>query len=572
VPANLVEYDVTAVLANDVLPNNLGVTIPDNRPVQGRNNNEGGPLNPAGGTLVYNRRGTNFDICEGVLDELGNCVNPLDGTALALRNVEGPLNDPTAILYVRTGDLVPDPQNQGQVVQCNNGGATNPRCPVRLADNAPVEPLVLRANAGECIEVTLRNRLPAVAPDLAGWQDMMWMVNRELFEDQAARGNEMHFFNNNLVRPSSHVGLHAQLVEYDITRDDGTLVGNNLVENGQVAPPGGLTTYRWYAGDIEYVDLGGNQFEIVATPIEFGGTNLLSADRVKQPQKGLFGALVIEPAGATYDETTLVADGQALDVVGQPPATRLTRAQADISSLAGAAGSGGNYREALAIGHKITNLRWKDGTAIANVNQNELGREGAEDSGHAGFNYGMEPSWFRFKLSPDAPFGNAGTPNSYGAIPNAHAMYANQLVNNADHPNFIPAIPGVSAEGDPQTPVFRAPAGQPARMHVLNGASADRDGTWMLHGHVWQRDPYVCPGEADLTLEGRCDPNSGVDSTALGLNKQAKYMVRKAWATSTGTGRSCSTRPAAATRSRVTTCTATTRPTATATASSVSCG
>ena len=37
----------------------------------------------------------------------------------------------------------------------------------------------------------------------------------------------------------------------------------------------------------------------MATPVEFGGTNLLSADRIKQPQKGLFGALVIEPAGAT---------------------------------------------------------------------------------------------------------------------------------------------------------------------------------------------------------------------------------------------------------------------------------
>ena len=31
-----IAYDVTAVLANDVLPNNLGVTIPDNLPINGR--------------------------------------------------------------------------------------------------------------------------------------------------------------------------------------------------------------------------------------------------------------------------------------------------------------------------------------------------------------------------------------------------------------------------------------------------------------------------------------------------------------------------------------------------------
>ena len=56
-------FNVTAVLANDVLPNANGVTIPANAinpatgfPVTG--DNVGGPLNPLGGTLVYNPRGT----------------------------------------------------------------------------------------------------------------------------------------------------------------------------------------------------------------------------------------------------------------------------------------------------------------------------------------------------------------------------------------------------------------------------------------------------------------------------------------------------------------------------------
>ncbi len=74
------------------------------------------------------------------------------------------------------------------------------------------------------------------------------------------------------------------------------------------------------------------------------------------------------------------------------------------------------------------------------------------------------------------------------------------------------------------TPVFRASAGQASRIHVLNGASADRDGTFMLHGHVWQRDPFVCPGQTDLGLEGRCDPDTPVPSLALGDNPQGKWM------------------------------------------------
>jgi hypothetical protein len=587
-PANLREFDVTAVLANEVLPNNLGVMIPSNvgqsctvavadiadcvndggeiilvpgdSDGDGIGDNVGGPLISAegpdgillddpetpedesadnGGTLVYNRRGT---VVQGV--------------------GAGPLNDPTAMMYVRTEDLVFDDECIDDTLP---EGLETARCrtifgdPVGLEPGVPVEPLVLRANAGDCIETTLRNGLPFTPidvidedplsptvgqviaiekqidpmPDLAGWQDMMWVVKRRIQPGQAGVPDQMLFFNNNLVRPSSYVGLHAQLVEYDASRDDGLAVGGNPPGQSLVSP-GGEKSYRWYAGHLEYERvLGGNpnqrRFRIVATPVEFGGTNLLSADRIKQPQKGLFGALVIEPQGATYpdalDDLDDVPDGQ-----GSGSATRKTRAQVTVDATnspnSGVAGSGGTYREALAIGHKIANLRWADGSAILNIHQGELGREGAEDSGHAGFNYAMEPSWFRFKLPPDAPFGNAGAPNSFGSIPNVHAFYANGLV--ASEPNTIPLIPGVSALGDPVTPVFRSTADPSnpvfdTRMHVLNGASADRDGTFILHGHLWQRDPYVCPGSSDLGLEGRCDP-SEVASQALGLNPFGKWM------------------------------------------------
>ena len=312
----------------------------------------------------------------------------------------------------------------------------------------------------------------------------------------------------------------------------GIAVGRNTANT--LAAPGEPAVYRYYAGDISAGNpqANGNQTDVdyVATPIEFGGTNLLSADRVKQPQKGLFGALVIEPAGATWGVDTVVPDGQ-----GSGEATRPTRAQVTVTAPAGDAGSGGTYRETVAIAHKIGNLRWANGNAIKNVNQPEFGVEGAEDSGFAGFNYGMEPAWFRYKMSPDAPFGNAGTPNSYGSIPNPQAMYANDLVKN--EPNAIPAITvggkEVARAGDPQTPVFRAQrnpvtdAAYNTRMHLLNGASADRDSTYVLHGHVWPRDPYVCTGssqDASVNLAGRCDPNEPVPSQALGLNKQAKYM------------------------------------------------
>ena len=339
-------------------------------------------------------------------------------------------------------------------------------------------------------------------------------------------------------------------------------VGQN---NGdQLARPRGQKTFVYYAGHVEMERLPDTvkgkkvtrNFRRTATPVEFGGSNLLSADRVKQPQKGLYGALVIEPKDACHSdakehctdaqladaELELVADGQ-----GTHPGTRQTRAQATIHAPVGGAESGGTYDEAISVGFRIANLRWKNGEAIKNIHQGELGREGTEDSGHAGFNYGSEPSWFRFRLPPDAPFGNARTTNSFGEIPNVHAFFANSLVvDNTDHPNYVEKIAGISENGDPATPVFRTPAGQPSRMHVLNGASADRDATFVLHGHIWQRDPFVCPDQSRLGLEGFCgywrvaseyDPDTGdllpgtgkysgtnIGSLALGLNPIGKYM------------------------------------------------
>jgi hypothetical protein len=527
------------------------------------------------------------------------------GTAI---NAAGPLNDPTGMMYVMNDDLISvvehkalverDPYYAPCTKSKGKNGALNfnptgqgcpeilpegcllngtyksdlATCPAMLRPEVPVEPLVLRANAGDCIDIHLRNRLvtrqavtkdtgekvfysdgrPAMhddgkgdtyyagsangtqvylnniefygPPDLAGWQDMMWGVTRRL---QGAGVNaEMYFFNNNLVAPSGYAGIHPQLVAYDASRDDGLWVGKN---QPQIATPGGAATMKFYAGDLTYEPADGRQgrrnIKIVPTPIEFGASNLLSADRIKQPQKGLFGALVIEPKDAAYP-TALADMVDVPDGQGSGSDTRKTRAQITISAEPGGAGSGGIYREALAIGHKITNLRWKDGSAIKNIHQGELGREGAEDSGHAGFNYGMEPSWFRFKLAPDVPFGNAGTPNSFGSVPNPQAMYANALVldGNLDPiDNAIPDIEGVSAKGDPQTPVFRTTANMATRMYVLNGASADRDGTFIVHGHVWQRDPYVCPDDNYLGLEGYCGPTS-LGSLALGTNPIGKYM------------------------------------------------
>lgn len=430
-------YDVTAVLANQALQNDLNVTIlpPDLSAFL----HEGALVNPFGGTLVYNPRQTRLD-----------------------NGRSGPLHDPTAILYVHTKDL-------------DSAG--------RLKKNVPVEPLVLRARAGECVEVTLRNHLPKVAPDLAGYTVLGGIVHRDRFSPQGVTT-----FNNNLIRPSSYVGLHPQLVAYDITQADGTVVGINPPEQA-VVPPGGVKTVRWYVGDIDIepsqrrrmrAGWGTQWVDLVATPVEFDASNLIPADKVKQGQKGLGGALVFHQGNARWSEDAK-------------------------SRLSATLGNGERDFTLVAFGH--ANMRYADGRPVRNIAAEGEGEAlDPQDSGQQSLNYGAEPLWFRFGIRPDAPFGNV--PGGLGAIQDAWKAFSNQLGDNRD----------------PVTPVFRAHRGKPFRVHLLMPHGNFRGSSFHLHGHIWQRDPYVCPGDADLGLPGRCNPDS-VAAQAIGHNPMAIYFA-----------------------------------------------
>ncbi len=474
VAANLREYDVTAVLANEVLGNALGVAIVPNDVggLNSANMHEGGPLNGQG-TLVYNPR--------------PQALTQPDGTAANA----GPLHDPTAILYVRTEDVVFGP-----------GTRTELGDPIGLLPGTPVEPLVLRGNPGECIQVTLRNALPpfetdgqgeflrSTAPDLAGYNTLLQVVVR----DRARLGQgvlNQVTFNNNLIRPSSFVGMHPQLVEYDITQSDGVVVGRGS-PGQQIVAPGESNTYQWYAGDL-FADLvaGGtgncrgnpnNQrcFELFATPVELGGSNLSSADKLKHSEKALVGALVIEADGATWDDSLGALQQVPNRQTGGQGATIGTRADIAITT------PGGGYEDLVVMAEKGLNMRFVDGEPVPNIAAEGQGiPEDSHDAGQKGVNYGTEPAWFRFGVAADADFGNAGAGGTLGAV-DAELMFSNQLTGGAD----------------PWTPVFTAPAGGETRMRVLNPhGGAGRGSTFDLHGHVWQRDPYV-PEGGNACLQG----------------------------------------------------------------------
>ncbi|MEM7353209.1 MAG: hypothetical protein AAF657_20610, partial [Acidobacteriota bacterium] len=182
------------------------------------------------------------------------------------------IKDPNAILYFRTDD--PNLQQAG-------GGSceADPKtCAEYVADP---QPLVLRAAAGDCIQVTLyNNQEPGTGP--AGNSSL------QLTGPQVSAATYTSTV-------STEVGLRPQLVTYDLRYSDGTNAGYNPPV--QTAAPGGNVTYTWYAGHVEPNPPAGKDQHI---PVEFGGSNLLPSDPINHYLHGLFGGLVIEPEGAHW--------------------------------------------------------------------------------------------------------------------------------------------------------------------------------------------------------------------------------------------------------------------------------
>ncbi|GIX23913.1 MAG: hypothetical protein KatS3mg122_1144 [Caldimonas sp.] len=250
-------YHLVAGLAQRLLPAVPGVRLPTSA-----------ALDPQGGTLVYNPR--RLEVTLHIFHEGDDPTTAQIETPGSLKETRrfglGPLHDPTAILLVRHEDI--DPKTG------------------RLNAQAPVEPIVLRAAAGECVQVRLDNRLPPPSegpmPDLPGFTTLSLLVPR----DEGAGASAFTSFNNNHVRPSRHIGLHPQMVHYVPHWGDGNVVG---VNHESVVPPGHSILYKWYAGDLQFASAA--EAARVCPPAPDGGAGFellnLLRDQLRDTPRGL---------------------------------------------------------------------------------------------------------------------------------------------------------------------------------------------------------------------------------------------------------------------------------------------
>lgn len=142
-----------------------------------------------------------------------------------------------------------------------------------------IDPMVLRARAGECIQVNLTNHIDTSNSE---FEELVEIG----FKNQLALGRELNVH----VTASGHVGLHPELLSYHSNDSDGANIGLNDVQTA--SPNGGTASYSWYAGKWK---------KGRPVPVEFGSVLLTSADPMEQYARGLFGAVIVEPKDAVWN-------------------------------------------------------------------------------------------------------------------------------------------------------------------------------------------------------------------------------------------------------------------------------
>ena len=125
--------------------------------------------------------------------------------------------------------------------------------------------------------------------------------------------------------------------------------------------------------------------------------------------------------------------------------------------------------------------------------------EDAEDAGGSAFNYRSEPMWFRAGVPVNLELGLMRT------VTNMHEAYSNTCcspggVIGTDSFGQTVIATGSVIDDDPVTPIFTAVAGTPVRMRVADPGGNMRNRVFSLHGHLWQRQPYLAGAVPSQTI------------------------------------------------------------------------
>lgn len=257
------------------------------------------------------------------------------------------------------------------------------------------KPLILRANVGDWLEVTLHN---------------MWKCPVPYFDYPKVPLDLRH-------KPSSRVSLNPQFLQYDPICDSGINVGYNHKE--QTVGIGESKRYLWKA-DREY------------------GSCILQSfgDMRNHRYHGLFGAVIVEPAGAQwYENFTKRKNPFAEQAVITAPGME-------------------SFREFVLFIQNGIRLLDEKGNLIQTAAADSEEPVDAEDTGEKGYNYRSE-------------------------------RFANRLSRD----KRVWKIFSSKVHGDPATPVWKAYSGDRVIFRTMMPADKPRNVSLTIHGHLWREQP-----------------------------------------------------------------------------------
>ncbi|MGN0465546.1 MAG: multicopper oxidase domain-containing protein [Lachnospiraceae bacterium] len=259
------------------------------------------------------------------------------------------------------------------------------------------KPLILRANAGDWIEVILHN---------------IWDPNHPIpYQDYPRVPLDIKH------KPSERVSLNPQFLQYDPVNDSGINVGYN--EREQTVGIGESKRYLWRA-DREY------------------GTCLLQSfgDMRNHRHHGLFGAVIVEPAGSVwYENFTRRKNCFAEQAVITAPGEM-------------------SFREYVVFIQNGIRLLDAEGNLIETAAADEGESVDPEDTGEKGYNYRSE-------------------------------RFANRLKRD----KRIWKVFSSKVHGDPATPIWKAYPGDRIIFRTAMPADKPRNVSFAVHGHMWREQP-----------------------------------------------------------------------------------
>ncbi|MFT3779652.1 MAG: hypothetical protein QM772_15500 [Ottowia sp.] len=375
------------------------------------------------------------------------------------------LHDPRAIVYVLNSERLVSDGGKWSFTD-NSNGATLDELRQQFQKGRPLEPLVLRAAAGECIEIGLRNHLPATPMDGPDAQGRLREAAAYLnFLPMITDG-----FNINQFAMSSSIGLSIPRLAQQPLYADGSNVGlngkvlalaegpNPVRRQGALLPPCApgqpetrcKKTSFWWAGDFGQSN----------APVELGALPISSfGDVVKHPAHGLAGAMVIGPK-----------DSRAC---GTMPGVEASRLSVDICDAQG---------RRLYTDHVLV---MQDGVSAHHGQlpvRNLSGAEEPDDYGMKAINYKSDPLWGRRTGDPSVDFGARN-----------EVDYSQVLSSAWDGVRCASGVAPIKARThpcDPEVPVLEARRGEKQRLHFVHPGGHTRQQGLAISGHGFNPFPW----------------------------------------------------------------------------------